>query len=332
MTNIHEISEEDYVQDDMTVSVIQINNTELIKFDDKADEYDSVEENKQLRLFKKRRLGQLSMWLEMMITNLKQNNLTVVECINNPDSRLYSQLYFTSSCLDLDEHGPGLFVQGSPNIATKAPVNGRTVTTVGKYMKGGLKLFYFFDIVTMRRGKGQFGEYIMMRWNNIQRHNSFYSKVVCHKFDCEDALLSDTAFISVPLDNTINKANFVKKFYEISMSNNRYVYSQDKLDKVVACEEMTVDRFNELLYLGEDPSDKKTGYMSDTECSFLMGAIVEGFKCSKAENQYAILNGKNSTDYSYSLAVVPQILFYIESGSKRARVELQPECIIQESL
>ncbi|QEI03648.1 DBP [Rachiplusia nu nucleopolyhedrovirus] len=308
---------------------------ELVKYDDVPDEYETDLDDKQIRRFRKRKTG--LGWLEGFIYNLKKNELSVVECINNPANKIQTQLIFVTTCLDIDEHGDKMFYKGSPHIATKAPSNNRTVTTVGQYLKGGLKLFYFFDVVSMRRGKGMYGEYIMMKWKNMQKHLDHYATVVSHKFNCEGAVLNNTAFLSVPADETPAKAAFVKKFYEIRFTNNRLVFSTDDVVKTISCEEMSVDRFNELLFLGEDTTEKKTGHISDTECLFLMGAIIEGFKSSKNESLYSTLDGKNNSDFTYSLAIVPQVLFYINSDNsdssdcKRAKPS-EPECIIQESL
>ncbi|QED40549.1 DBP [Chrysodeixis includens nucleopolyhedrovirus] len=323
--------EEEFVNDDNNslCLVVPPNNMELVTFNETPDEYEQ-QEDKQLRRFRKRKYG--LGWLSSFIYNLKNNEHSVVECINNPASKLETQLIFTSTCLDIDECGDRMFVQDSPYIATKAPAPNRSVTTVGQYLKGGLKLFYFFDIVSMRRGSGKFGEFIMLKWKNMQKHLDYYAKVVSHKYKTEGAVINNTSFINVPAEGTSQKIAFVKKFYEISFNNNRMVFSTDEINKVISCEEMSVERFNELLYLGKATTDG-VGHISDTECNFLMGAIIEGYKASKNENLYTTLDGKNNSDFSFSLAVVPQVLFYINSenyGAKTIKVA-KPECIIQES-
>ncbi|AXS67677.1 dbp [Cryptophlebia peltastica nucleopolyhedrovirus] len=272
-------------------------------------EYDA--NDKLICIFKNREETRAMTWVEKMIHNLaKGKNITVVNCQTEfNQNQLETALGFLETCNNFSRWESRLYPKIDDKITIETPKAPRVVYNVGYHVKGGAIPFYFFDTVKMKRYKSTFGEFFILRWSNINRHNMIYSNIMSQYFKEDQIKLQDCSIINAPDENNPGKISFVRKFYDIKQHSNETVYSTGDLVKSVVCEPFTVERYNDLFAFQQEGGEQA---QPSQEVDLYMGAIIEGFKQSKNETTLESVNNKKYQEKTYSLAIKPMIFFNIE--------------------
>ncbi|ACF05319.1 dbp [Adoxophyes orana nucleopolyhedrovirus] len=249
-------------------------------------------------------------WAEKMIYNLsKGKNSSVVNCLTSfHQNQLKMSLDFVNTTYNFAQYENQLYPEPISKITVEAPKAPKLTYNVGYHVKGGAVPFYFFDTVILKRFKSTFGEFLTIKWSNINKHNKVYSNIMLKYFSEEMCRLQESCVINLPDDSNLAKIPFVRKFYDIRKCMNQTVYSTGDLIKSVVCEPFGVERFNNLFEFEYDGNEVRPS----KEVEMYMGAIIEGFRQSKNEKQLENLNNKKIQEKTYSLAIKPMIFFYIE--------------------
>ncbi|AIE47852.1 dbp [Peridroma alphabaculovirus] len=275
-----------------------------------ADEDDEVEHpdgNQMLCVFKTPTITRELTWTDKLRYNLDAKNLTVLRC-DTAFNKLFDALAFLRESMSIDQCIDEILPKPSNDIIILKPKSTGVVYQVGKQIKGGIMPFYFFDFVKIRRARGQFGEYLSMRWPKQYMHNEAMSSIIrAYKhWGCQIMKMQNVVYSNLPGPEAYtNKMSFVRKFFDIKPEHNQRVFMTGQLCKSVVCEPFTVERFDKLFKIEPE------GKVPSEEVEMLVGVQIEGFKISKNDVEYATIDNSSVQDKNYSLAVKPMVFFHI---------------------
>jgi ssDNA binding protein len=272
--------------------------------DDDDDEVQHPNGNKMLCIFKTPTMTRDVTWMDKLRYNLNEKNLTVM----NYNGKVFESLGFLRESLSIDDNINDFLPDVSTEIVVNKPKAPRVVFQVGKLLKGGMRQYYFFDFVRVKRAEGNFGQYLSITWPNQYLHNEAFARLIIayKRWDCETMKLQNVTYVNMPNNmSAASKTAFARKFFDIRQEQNQQNYMTGQLKKKIVCEHFSLERFDEVFKFEEDSK-------CSAEIQMLAGVVIEGFKQSKEDTDYETVNCKTLQEKTYSLSIKPMVFFNIE--------------------